>query len=69
MKLSAEEYRQRLAKYSNSTIELIIQANSGSAEMAKKETEITTNSELSEAEVRSQLTQLLNQKSAKTQEQ
>ena len=68
MRLSEEEYRQRLATYSNSTIELIIQANSGTVEMAKKETEITTNSELSEAEVRSQLIQLLDQKSTKTKE-
>lgn len=66
MRLQGEEYSRRLEKYSTSTINLISLADGGSMEIALKATEITTDSELSEAEVRSKLIQLLNSTSMKT---
>ena len=66
MRLQGEEYSRRLEKYSTSTIKLISLADGGSMEIALKATEITTDSELSEAEVRSKLIQLLNSTSMKT---
>ena len=60
MRLKDEEYRKRLAGYSHSTIELISWANSCTIEVALKATDITTDSELSEKEVRKKLIELLN---------
>ena len=69
MRLKGEEYTQRLEGYSTSTLELIRDGLAMSEEVVIKMHQITTNSELSEAEVRSRLIQLLNQKETKTQEQ
>ena len=65
MRLKEEEYGKRLEKYSTSTIKLISLADSGSKELALKATEITTDSTLNEAEVRTRLIQLLNSSSLK----
>lgn len=66
MRLNGEEYSKRLEGYSTSTIKLISLADSGSKELALKASEITTDSTLSEAQVRSKLIQLLNSTSTKT---
>lgn len=59
MRLNSTEYRKRLRQYSPDTIRLISDINNGhSREAAIKMSEITTNSELSEAEVVRQLTEL-----------
>ncbi len=60
MRLKGEEYRKRLAGYSHSTIELISWANSCTIEVALKATDISTDSELNEEEVRTKLIELLN---------
>ena len=69
MRLRGEAYTQRLESYSTSTLRLIRDGLATDEETVTKMHEITTNSELSEAEVKSRLTQLLNQKSTKTKEQ
>lgn len=69
MRLKGEEYTQRLRGYSTSTLRLIRDGLATDEETVIKMHQITTNSELSEAEVRSRLIQLLNQKETKTQEQ
>ena len=69
MRLKEEEYGKRLEKYSTSTIRLISLADASTKEIALKASEITTDSTLSEAEVRSRLIQLLNSTSTKTKTQ
>ena len=69
MRLNREEYRQRLRGYSTSTLRLIRDGLAADEETVIKMHEITTNSELDEAEVRSRLIQLLDQKETKTTEQ
>ena len=60
MRLKGKEYRQRLAEYSKSTLQLISAGLTTNEETVEEMHEITTNSELSEAEVRSKLIQLFN---------
>jgi hypothetical protein len=51
MRLSGEAYAQRLRKYSDSTIQLIMDMDYISKEAAYSASEITTNSELTEEQV------------------
>ena len=59
MRLKGKEYDQRLQNYSKSTLQLIMDCNCTSKEVALKQSDITTNSELTEAEVVTQLKELL----------
>lgn len=65
MRLRGEEYSKRLEGYSDSTIKLISCGLALDEAMVKKMHDITTDSTLSEAEVRSKLIQLLNTTSTK----
>ena len=65
MRLKGKEYRQRLAGYSKSTLELISYGLAMDETMVAKMHDITTDSTLSEAEVRSRLIELLNSTSMK----
>ena len=58
MFLKAEEYEQRLEAYTDSTLQLIMDINSTSKELADKALKITTNSELNEEQVVEQLKKL-----------
>ena len=58
MFLNAEEYEQRLEKYSDSTIRLIMEMNNLDEEIALKKLEITTDSELTEEQVVEKLLEL-----------
>ena len=69
MRLRGKEYEERLEKYSYTTINLISLADAGTKEIALKASEITTDSTLSEAEVRQKLIELLNSTSTKKKEQ
>ena len=60
MRLKGDEYRKRLSEYSKSTLELISWANSTTIEVVLKATDITTDSQLNEEEVRAKLIELLN---------
>ena len=65
MRLAETEYGKRLEKYSTSTISLISLADASTKEIALKASEITTDSTLSEEEVRTKLIELLNNKGTK----
>ena len=65
MRLAETEYGKRLEKYSTSTISLISLADASTKEIALKTSEITTDSTLSEEEVRTKLIELLNNKGTK----
>ena len=65
MRLEKEAYRQRLREYSDSTIQLIIDADCTSVAISLKASEITTNSELTEEQVVAQLKELLKEHGAR----
>ena len=65
MRLRGKAYDERLEKYSYTTINLISLANASTKEIALKASEITTDSTLSEEEVRTKLIELLNNKGTK----
>ena len=59
MRLSGQAYSNRLAKFSRSTLQLLVDVRTISREMADKASDITTDSELSEEEVVERLKALL----------
>ena len=59
MRLSGEAYSDRLAKFSKSTLQLLVDVRTISREMAYKASDITTDSELNEEEVVERLEALL----------
>ena len=65
MRLKGEEYSARLESYSTSTLKLMSYFYALDKMMVKKMHDITTDSTLSEAEVRSKLIELLNSTSTK----
>jgi hypothetical protein len=67
MRLKGTEYGQRLMTFSKSTLLLMQEVHCQGREQARAMHNITTDSTLSEAEVRLQLTRLLEQKSTKKQ--
>ena len=58
MRLEGESYSRRLREYTDSTIQLIIDTDGISKEVALKASDITTDSELTEEEVVRQLQEL-----------
>ena len=66
MRLKGEAYSRRLESYSDSTIRLIMELNSMDKETALKESDITTDSELTEEQVVERLRKLLEEAEACT---
>lgn len=60
MRLQGQAYSDRLEAFSTSTLQLLSEVQSISRETADKASDITTDSTLSEAEVRLRLIQLIN---------
>lgn len=60
MRLNGEAYARRLRNYSNSTIQLIMDMDCISKEVARKASDITTNSDLTEEQVVAKLKELKN---------
>ena len=58
MMLEGEEYSRRLAEFSDSTMQLIIEIDSTSEAKARRCDEITANSELTEEQVVAELLKL-----------
>ena len=68
MRLKGKDYEQRLKEYSKSTIQLIMDCNYASKEVALKMSDITTDSELTEEEVVKKLKELLASAKTKTEQ-